>query len=134
MRGVGCYHDGTMMQRLMIQAEPELVERTKRRAAERGVSVAQVVREALGHELGDDSEQPLFSMVGALRSGRSDLSRLASEDIFYPAPWRTSRARRSWLPRGELIHRLIVARADPGLREDLARLVGETTDDLGPLA
>ena len=43
-------------------------------------------------------------------------------------------ARRRWLPRAELARRLGVVRADPGLREDLARLAGETTDDLGPLA
>jgi prevent-host-death family protein len=42
--------------------------------------------------------------------------------------------RRRWLPRAELARRLEVVRADPGLREDLARLAGETTDDLGPLA
>jgi hypothetical protein len=79
-----------MMQRLMIQAEPELVARAKRRAAERGVSVAQVVREAMERELGDEPQQPPFSMIGAFRSGRGDLSRLASEDIFEPEPWRSS--------------------------------------------
>jgi prevent-host-death family protein len=42
-------------------------------------------------------------------------------------------ARRRWLPRGELVRRLDLARADPGLRGDLNRLVGETTDELGPL-
>ncbi|MGN6189191.1 MAG: type II toxin-antitoxin system Phd/YefM family antitoxin [Conexibacter sp.] len=42
--------------------------------------------------------------------------------------------RRRWLPRAELVRRLAVAQADPGLRDDLARLAGETTDDLGPLA
>jgi len=42
--------------------------------------------------------------------------------------------RRRWLPRAELIRRLPQVRADAGLREDLARLAGETTDDLGPLA
>jgi prevent-host-death family protein len=41
--------------------------------------------------------------------------------------------RRRWLPRAELVQRLAVAQADPGLRADLARLAGETTDDLGPL-
>lgn len=41
--------------------------------------------------------------------------------------------RRRWLPRAELVHRLAVAQADSGLRADLARLAGETTDDLGPL-
>jgi prevent-host-death family protein len=41
--------------------------------------------------------------------------------------------RRRWLPRAELGRRLAAAQADPGLRADLARLAGETTDDLGPL-
>jgi len=42
--------------------------------------------------------------------------------------------RRRWLPRAELVRRLAAAQADAGLRADLARLAGETTDDLGPLA
>ena len=41
--------------------------------------------------------------------------------------------RRRWLPRAELLRRLAGAQADAGLRADLARLAGETTDDLGPL-
>ena len=41
--------------------------------------------------------------------------------------------RRRWLPRAELVRRLAGTQADVGLREDLARLAGETTDDLGPL-
>jgi prevent-host-death family protein len=41
--------------------------------------------------------------------------------------------RRRWLPRAELVARLSHAQADPGLRIDLARLAGETTDDLGPI-
>lgn len=40
---------------------------------------------------------------------------------------------RRWLPREELVRRLAVAQADPGLRQDLARVVGDTTDDLDPL-
>jgi len=44
------------------------------------------------------------------------------------------RSRRSWLPRAELLRRLAATQADPGLRDDLARLAGETTDDLGPVA
>jgi len=42
-------------------------------------------------------------------------------------------ARRRWLPRSELVRRLADAQADPGLREDLARLVGDVTDDLGDI-
>ncbi len=41
--------------------------------------------------------------------------------------------RRRWLPKAELVRRLATTQADAGLRSDLARLVGETTDDLGPL-
>lgn len=82
-----------MMQRLMIQAEPELIERAKRTAGERGVSVAQAVREAMEHEFGPAEEEsipPPLTCIGIGRSGRSDLSRLASEDIYEPAPWRSS--------------------------------------------
>jgi prevent-host-death family protein len=41
--------------------------------------------------------------------------------------------RRRWLPRAELVRRLHVAQADRGLRGELAELVGDTTDDLGPI-
>jgi prevent-host-death family protein len=43
------------------------------------------------------------------------------------------RTRRHWLPRSELVRRLRVAQADPALRDDLARLAGDTTDQLGPI-
>jgi prevent-host-death family protein len=37
-----------------------------------------------------------------------------------------------WMPRDELIALLETHSADPGLRDDLERLAGETTDELGP--
>ena len=43
------------------------------------------------------------------------------------------RPRRRWLQRDELSRRLAGAQADPGLRDDLARLAGDTTDDLDPI-
>lgn len=43
------------------------------------------------------------------------------------------RSRRRWIGRADLIDRLRRAQADTGLRADLARLAGDTTDDLGPL-
>lgn len=43
------------------------------------------------------------------------------------------RSRRSWIGRADLVARLGRAQADPGLRADLARLAGDTTDDLGPI-
>jgi len=41
--------------------------------------------------------------------------------------------RKRWLPRAELVRRLALVQADPGLRDDLARLAGDTTEDLGPV-
>ena len=82
-----------MMQRLMIQADAELIEQAKRRASERGVSVAQVVREAMEHEFGPIEEEripPPLTCVGVGRSGRTDLSTLASEDVYEPEPWVSS--------------------------------------------
>lgn len=38
--------------------------------------------------------------------------------------------RRRWLTRSELLGRLRQDAADPGLRADLARLAGDTTDEL----
>lgn len=38
-----------------------------------------------------------------------------------------------WMPRGELIELLKTHSADPGLRDDLERIAGDTTDDLGPI-
>ena len=40
---------------------------------------------------------------------------------------------RSWIGRAELVARLRVSQADPGLRADLDRIAGDTTDDLGPI-
>lgn len=77
------------MQRLMIQADEELLSRARRRAYERGVSVAQVVRDALARELGDGGAQPALSCVGAMESEQGDLSERASRDEYEPPPWRS---------------------------------------------
>jgi prevent-host-death family protein len=77
-----------------------------------------------------------------LRNNTADLLRRveAGEEIVITTRGRRVAAlvpladqRRRWLPRGELVRRLGVAQADPGLRADLSRLAGETTDDLGPV-
>lgn len=41
--------------------------------------------------------------------------------------------RRRWMPRSELARVLRTAQADAGLRYDLERLAGQTTDDLEPM-
>jgi prevent-host-death family protein len=38
-----------------------------------------------------------------------------------------------WFSPNEVVEVLEQSAADPGLRDDLERLVGETTDDLGPI-
>jgi prevent-host-death family protein len=42
-------------------------------------------------------------------------------------------SRRVPIRRAELARRLGAAQADPGLRQDLEALAGDTTDDLGPI-
>jgi prevent-host-death family protein len=41
--------------------------------------------------------------------------------------------RRRWLSGTEFVARLRRIQADPGLRDDLSALAGDTTDDLGPV-
>lgn len=43
------------------------------------------------------------------------------------------RSGRGWISRHELVRRLGRAQADAGLRAELERLAGDTTDDLPPL-
>jgi prevent-host-death family protein len=43
------------------------------------------------------------------------------------------RATSRWFTPGEVMEVVEQSAADPGLRNDLDQLVGETTDDLGPI-
>lgn len=79
------------MRRMMFQADDDLLARARRRADERGVSVAQLVRDALEKELGDGGQTPPpVTIIGIGRSDRSDLSRLASDGVYEPEPWVSS--------------------------------------------
>jgi hypothetical protein len=79
-----------------VEIEGDLLERVQRAARERGVGVPQLVHDALEHEIGqatarpteDEGLQPPMTLIGAFRSGRGDLSKLASEDVFEPEPFR----------------------------------------------
>jgi hypothetical protein len=71
-----------------VEADPKLLERARKVAGERGVEVSQFVNTALEHELGDETPQPPFSLIGAFKAGRSDLSERASRDEFEPRPFR----------------------------------------------
>lgn len=65
------------MVRTQIQLEPEQLERLKRRAAELGVSVAELVRRGVEHVLADEERSVrwarAFEAVGVARSGVPDL-------------------------------------------------------------
>jgi prevent-host-death family protein len=87
----------------------------------------------------------MFSKVAArdLRNNTADLLRRVDageqivitrrgEPVASLVPFQHPRQR--WLQRAELIRRLATTQADPGLRDDLGRLAGETTDDLDPLS
>jgi post-segregation antitoxin (ccd killing protein) len=81
-----------------VEIEGELLERARRVARERGVEVPQLVHDALEHEIdaaapratGDEGEREQLALtcIGAFHSGRGDLSKLASEDVFEPEPFR----------------------------------------------
>jgi hypothetical protein len=72
------------MQRVMIQADPALLERARRAAQERGVTFPQLVRDALEHELATQSGPPRpLSCVGVVSTGGR-----ARQRGYEPDPWR----------------------------------------------
>jgi hypothetical protein len=64
----------------LVGAVIALLDHAKRRAADRGVSVAQLVGEALERELGPAVPVPDICCAGAFASGKGDLARRASDD------------------------------------------------------
>jgi hypothetical protein len=76
------------MKRVMVQADPALLERARHAARRRGITFPQLVREALEHELAEDSPQPPLRSIGAYESGRTDLSRRAGAEEYEPQPFR----------------------------------------------
>jgi hypothetical protein len=79
-------------EKAIVEIEGDLLTQARRIARERGVEVPELVHEALEHEVGpaapeptgDEGEQPPLTCIGAFRSGRGDLSKLASEGVFEP--------------------------------------------------
>jgi hypothetical protein len=74
------------MERTTIRIDPELRRRLHRLAAERGVSMATIVREAIDEKLASARPGPRSLGVGA--SGRSDLARSSGEERPEPRSWR----------------------------------------------
>ncbi|TAK27664.1 MAG: ribbon-helix-helix protein, CopG family [Chloroflexota bacterium] len=74
------------MRRTTIVAPEDLLERLRRLAAERGVSLATVIREALEEKA--QSWRPKPRSLGIGDSGRTDIARRTGEEPAIPAPWR----------------------------------------------
>jgi hypothetical protein len=74
------------MQRTTIVAPEELLHRLRRVAAERGTSVAAVIREALEEKAASHRPKPRSLGIGA--SGHSDTSHRIGEEGFVPQPRR----------------------------------------------
>jgi len=76
----------------MVQADEELLRRARERATDRGISIAQLVREAIERELGSDGDRG-FSIVGKYASGGDGSSArelTESPDAIPPVGWPSS--------------------------------------------
>ena len=71
-----------------LKLDPGMLERVRKAADERGLAVPEFVYTALEHEMGEPAPQPPFSLIGAFKAGRTDLSARASRDEFEPRPFR----------------------------------------------
>ena len=77
-----------MMQKLVIEADQDLIREVEQIAKWRRVSPSVIARELLAKELRSYGPQPVPKSIGAFRSETGDLSRRASEDEYEPPPWR----------------------------------------------
>ncbi|TVR93321.1 MAG: ribbon-helix-helix protein, CopG family [Trueperaceae bacterium] len=78
------YHDA--VERTTLSIPGPLLERLRSAAAERRVSMAELVREALEEKLA--SHRPVPRCLGIGASGQRDTARQASDERPEPRPWR----------------------------------------------
>ena len=74
------------MKRTTIVAPEELIERLRRIAEDRGVSLATVIREAM--KMKADTYIPKPKTLGMADSGITDIARRSAEERPVPRPWR----------------------------------------------
>ncbi len=74
------------MRRTTIVASDELIERLRRAAADRGVSMATLIREALEEKA--KSYRPRPRSLGIGDSGQTTIARRTAEESMVPEPWR----------------------------------------------
>lgn len=85
VRRQGRWYHACMSSTTIQLDEPQLEELSKL-AAERGVSVAALVREAVAEKLARAHRKP--RSLGIAASGRTDTARRTGEDRPEPQPWR----------------------------------------------
>lgn len=74
------------MERTTLMLPDKTRDRLRRIAAERGVSMATIIREAIDEKVASVRPRPRSIGIGA--SGRSDTARSAGEHRPVPRPWR----------------------------------------------
>lgn len=79
-----CYHD--VMDRTTLTLPPALRERLRRAAADRGVSMAEIIREAIDEKL--ESARPRPRSIGIGASGTRDTARRSADLRPEPRSWR----------------------------------------------
>ena len=75
------------MKRTTIVAPQELLDKLRREAAERRISLASLIREAL-EEKAKSRPRPKPRSLGMGDSGYTDIARRAGEERPEPPPWR----------------------------------------------
>ncbi len=78
-----------------------------------------------------DLRNDTAGVLRRVQAGEQIVITVNGKPVAQLVPLKEDRGR--WIPRAELARRLRTAQADPELRRDLARLAGETTDDLPPI-
>lgn len=74
------------MDRTTLSLPPDVRERLRHAAAERGVSMATIVREAVDEKLATLRPRPRSLGIGA--SGQSDIARQSADERPEPRSWR----------------------------------------------
>jgi hypothetical protein len=74
------------MQRTTLMLPEDVHRRLRRAASERGVSMAEIVREAIDEKLDHVRPVPLSLGIGA--SGERDTARRSGDERPEPRPWR----------------------------------------------
>ena len=74
------------MRRTTIVVPDDLIERLRREATDRGISLATVIREPLEKEAEGYRSKPRSLGIGD--SDRTDIARRTAEEAINPEPWR----------------------------------------------